>query len=345
MSSQFSYAKKLSFFISSKADELMDERKAVTSAIRNMRMNPIFFEGFGARPGKPLDECLKEVESSDFYVGIFWNQYSSATEKEYRKAKESGKPCLIYIKTVDEFRRDDKLTVLIEDLKTSHFYGPFRTPGQLAARVKEDIARAITELVERERKERTWKDNLAPVEKVIEKAGSIYETEVLISLRNALEELESGHKRLREWRVLQEKLQNLETSFSSCYEEIARLKREGKTAWHLDVSAVERAWDVCKRGSLSQLIEFAKGIEYIGKPLRVEVNGSLSGGERWIIDLVEGQQKIDQSISTYNFGELFDSIREFNALADQYYAYVSGHLSKAIENLCDSSSKLIGKLS
>lgn len=343
MSSRFSYAKKLSFFISSKADELKAERQAVISAIRDMRMNPVFFEGFGARPGKPLEECLKEVERSDFYIGIFGNQYSSATETEYRKAKESGKPCLIYIKTIDEFKRDDKLTAFIKDLKTSHFYGLFQTPEELAARLKEDIARAITALVETERRERNWKDNLAPIEKVVEKAGSIYETQVLISLRNSLEELESAHKQLREWRTLQEKLQNLEIGFSPCYGEIARLKREGKTPRHLDVSAVEQAWNVCKRGPLSQLIEFAKGIKYIGEPLRIEVNGAISGGERWIIDLLKGQQKMDQSIERDNLGELFDSVSEFNNLINQYCAYVNGHLRRAIESLCESSSKLLGK--
>jgi hypothetical protein len=290
MTSQFSYAKKLSFFISSKADELEDERKAVISAIRSMRLNPVFFEGFGARLGKPLAECLKEVESSDFYIGILGNQYSSATATEYRKAEEKGKPCLIYIKAVDEFRRDDKLKVLVENIKTSHFYSTFRTSEELGARVKEDIAIAITELIEKGRQERTWENNMAS-------------------------------RRLREWRFLQEKLRDLEITFSPCYEEVVRLRRDGKTPFSLNVYVVVQAWEVCKKGPLSQLMELARGIEYIDEKLWVE---------KWIGDLVEGQQKIDSSIRRANSGDLYESISSFNQAIISIRNALDAQISRAI---------------
>lgn len=109
MGSQYAFAKKLSFFISSTGTELATERKAVISAIRDMRMNPIFFEGFGAHPQEPMEECLARVADSDFYIGIFWKQYSQPTEQEYRKAKKLGKPCLIYLKGDTDVQRDKKL--------------------------------------------------------------------------------------------------------------------------------------------------------------------------------------------------------------------------------------------
>lgn len=181
--------------------------------------------------------------------------------------------------------------------------------------------------------ERSYKDSRSLNLLVKEVLGEVSSVKEL--LEGNLEQITEIYNALHEWNDLRERLQNLETSFSPCYEEVVRLRREGKTAWHLGVFAVERAWDACEKGPLSQLIEFAKGTKYIGEPLRMEVNGSLSGGERWIIDLVDGQRQIDESIRACDSGDLSESISSFNKSIIGHRSFVDAQMRKAIERVLE----------
>ena len=67
---------KVRVFISSTIEELKEERNAVISAIRDLKLNPVFFEE-GARPNDPRDVYKAFLEQSDIYIGIFWKQYES----------------------------------------------------------------------------------------------------------------------------------------------------------------------------------------------------------------------------------------------------------------------------
>jgi hypothetical protein len=137
-----------------------------------------------------------------------------------------------------------------------------------------------------------------------------------------LEQVKGVYNTLHEWHDLQRNVRDLEISFSPCYEEVVQLRREGKNESQLKVSAVERAWEVCKKGPLSQLIEFAKGVDYIGEAF---------GVEKWIGDLADGQQRIDASIRRANSGDLYDSISDFNPVIIGFRTAVDAQLSKAIE--------------
>lgn len=197
---------------------------------------------------------------------------------------------------------------------------------QLISKKLDEHHRALDRHIRRSYKESQSLDSL--VREILEGVSSVKEL-----LEGKLEQITEIYNILDEWNDLREKLQNLETSFSPCYEEVVRLRREGKTARHLNISAVEKAWDACTRGPLSQLIEFAKGVKYIGEPLRIEVNGRPSGGERWMIDLVDGQRQINESIRACDSGNLFESISSFNKFIIGHRSFVDAQMRRAIEKV------------
>ena len=113
-------------------------------------------EHFGSRPETPKEVCLKEVASSDVYVGIFAERYGyvdpdtglSMTELEYRQARECNLPCLIYIKALDLIdpaqtgttdADSNKLAALKAEVKRTHVISSFTTADNLATKVVIDL--------------------------------------------------------------------------------------------------------------------------------------------------------------------------------------------------------------
>ena len=119
-------------------------------------------EHFGSRPETPKEVCLKEVASSDVYVGIFAERYGyvdpdtgrSMTELEYRQAQDSKLPCLIYMKASDDTdaakqvgldtENREKLAALKAELKRMHVVSSFTTADNLATKVVIDLANLFT---------------------------------------------------------------------------------------------------------------------------------------------------------------------------------------------------------
>ena len=87
----------LSLFVSSKMQELADERRAVHTALAAFRMSGWIWEDHaGARPEPIRSTYLQEVEACDIYLGLFWLGYGSYTIEEFEHARAHHKPCLIY---------------------------------------------------------------------------------------------------------------------------------------------------------------------------------------------------------------------------------------------------------
>lgn len=92
-------------FISSTYKDLIDYRVAAIRAVEGTNYQASKMEVFGARPDEPLDACLKEVEQSDLFIGIYALRYGfipegadiSITEMEYAHAKKLGKPIYCFI--------------------------------------------------------------------------------------------------------------------------------------------------------------------------------------------------------------------------------------------------------
>jgi len=85
-------------FISSTYKDLIDYRAAAIRAVEGTNYQASKMEVFGARPDEPLDACLKEVEESDFFIGIYAHRYGyipadseiSITEMDMSMPKDSA---------------------------------------------------------------------------------------------------------------------------------------------------------------------------------------------------------------------------------------------------------------
>src|SRR6185503_19897171 len=96
-------------FISSTYKDLIDYRAAAIRAVEGTNYQASKMEVFGARPDEPLDACLKEVEKSDLFIGIYALRYGfviegadvSITEREYIHASELGRPIYCFLLDVE----------------------------------------------------------------------------------------------------------------------------------------------------------------------------------------------------------------------------------------------------
>lgn len=115
----------------------------------------------------PLDECLADVADCDIYVGIFaWRygyippdgnpQQKSITELEYRQARKTDKPCLIFLldedapwsrKFMDSVTGKGDGGSLIEELRrelgTTKLIRFFENPDQLAQEVSVAVQQCL----------------------------------------------------------------------------------------------------------------------------------------------------------------------------------------------------------
>lgn len=113
-------------------------------------------EQFGSKPGSPVEECLKVVQSCQLYVGVFGMRYGtvphghdkSMTHIEYDEAQRLGLPSLIYIlnenhlvpaRDVETGPGAEKLQSLKEQLKKRHTVSFFTTPEDLQTRIMHDV--------------------------------------------------------------------------------------------------------------------------------------------------------------------------------------------------------------
>jgi len=133
----------LRVFISSTMSELRDVRDVLTDALKKRGIYAWVFEtSAGARPGNVVETSLKEVESCDIYVGLFWKRYGEITVAEYDTARGAEKPCLIYIRdqgTRQERALEDFLDNEVYHLEKGVTYAFFQSPVRLCDQVAEDI--------------------------------------------------------------------------------------------------------------------------------------------------------------------------------------------------------------
>jgi predicted ATPase len=144
---------RLRVFVSSTLRELAEERAAVRDVLERLRLSPVMFE-LGARPHPPRELYRAYLEQSQVFVGIYWQSYGwvapgeriSGLEDEYRLAGD--RPRLVYIKEPAE-EREPRLTELLAELKTDDVsYKGFRSAGELAELVANDVTVLIAERFE-----------------------------------------------------------------------------------------------------------------------------------------------------------------------------------------------------
>lgn len=95
-------------FISSTFIDLQIHRKTLIDALLTAGFHPIAMENFGAQPQDAVQASFAEVESADYFVGIYAWRYGyipenfvfSVTHQEFLKAKQLKKPAFCFL--IDE---------------------------------------------------------------------------------------------------------------------------------------------------------------------------------------------------------------------------------------------------
>jgi hypothetical protein len=147
-------------YISSTYSDLRDHRERVYRALRQIGHDAIAMEDYVATDQRPADKCLRDVSSCDLYIGIFAWRYGyvppqdnpearSITELEFRKARSSAIPCLLFLldeaaewppSHIESGEGNRRLHSLRDELCAGFTISFFRGPDDLAAHVSAAVA-------------------------------------------------------------------------------------------------------------------------------------------------------------------------------------------------------------
>ena len=136
-------------FISSAMGDTAAERRAVADVIEEMGARAVWFEEFG-RDADAEDAYLTEVDASTIYIGILNELYGrpnppdgdSATEMEYRRARDGGTRVNVYV-AANAPRREGALSRFIERVRffvTSENYSDAEDLARRVQRRLEELA-------------------------------------------------------------------------------------------------------------------------------------------------------------------------------------------------------------
>lgn len=88
---------RLRVFISSRMHELEDLRAILRRQLEMLGIGAFVYEADqGAHPNDPEQVSLHEVERTDIFVLVIGESYGEITEREYDRARDLSKPCLVY---------------------------------------------------------------------------------------------------------------------------------------------------------------------------------------------------------------------------------------------------------
>jgi hypothetical protein len=158
--------KALKIFISSTREDLKRYRPGIIDKIKQMDLEGLAMEFFGASPREATEVCFEKIDDCDVFVGIYGFRYGyipggegkSITEQEYDYARKRGKPCLCYfandsllsesppeddenkLSTCGETEEQQgKLSAFKNRIDKELVRWVFDSPGNLIERVAEDI--------------------------------------------------------------------------------------------------------------------------------------------------------------------------------------------------------------
>jgi len=148
-------------FISSTYKDLTDYRKAAIRAVEGTNYQTGKMEVFGARSEEPVEACLKEVEQSEIFIGIYALRYGhipdgsdiSITEMEYAHAKKLGKEIYCFLlddenqpwlkKWIEGDPGKSKLESLKQRVQKHHTCEYFTNPDDLRAKVANALSHFV----------------------------------------------------------------------------------------------------------------------------------------------------------------------------------------------------------
>lgn len=157
-----------SIYISSTYKDLFKHRETVCDQLQRMKHTVVAMEDYVARDDRPTDVCIRDVTTSDLYVGLFAWRYGfiprgetvSITELEYLAAQEHKIPRLIFIldeavawppalldSHTGEGDNGARIRVLRARLADNHMVSSFTSADDLAAKVAAAVhlAGAVTD--------------------------------------------------------------------------------------------------------------------------------------------------------------------------------------------------------
>ena len=136
-------------FISSTTLGLQAHREAVVDACERRKLRPVAMEHWAAEDARPMDVVLREVEAADIFVGFYGRRYGSipsgetrsVIELEYRRARERGKPLLLFVMaeshtaTGEGDTPDGHMKAFLADIGAERTWKTFKSAENLALEV------------------------------------------------------------------------------------------------------------------------------------------------------------------------------------------------------------------
>jgi hypothetical protein len=123
-------------------EELVEERRAVATSLREMGMRAVMFEEFGGRDADPEEAYLAEVEGSDIYIGILGRRYGkqlktrfSATHAEYLYAEQHALRIAAWTSATSD--REGHEQAFLDEIRTFHVVPHYHSAGDLQRQVGE----------------------------------------------------------------------------------------------------------------------------------------------------------------------------------------------------------------
>jgi len=110
--------KKIEVFVSSRIEELLEERITLKN-IKSKIFQVFIFEKSVASNKAAIDFCLKEVRRRDVFVLLLWKDISAIVKKEYKLAKQLRKPILVFIKNI---KKDEKRSNELKEFIKKELY-------------------------------------------------------------------------------------------------------------------------------------------------------------------------------------------------------------------------------
>src|SRR5215217_3658330 len=140
---------RLHVFISSRIQELEDLRAHLHQELEKVSIDAFVYEvALGARPDDPETLSLLQVERTDIFVLVIGRSYGEITEREYDRARELNKPCLVY-ERLGRSITDERLQRFIDKLSGPRGV-PSRSTFQNAVDLAEKVAKDVNGWLVRE---------------------------------------------------------------------------------------------------------------------------------------------------------------------------------------------------
>ncbi len=171
---------KLRVFVSSVQKELENERIAIgeviwTDPFLSKHCEAVLYEYEPASPADAVKECLEEVDHSDIYLLVVFNEYgyeikgTSITHMEYQRAKKEKLPCLVFIKGNNEKARSDGVRdkLLKETRADGLKYKRFDNYRDL----QKEVRAALVKLLKKDHGLQPTSDETEAAEQTIERAS------------------------------------------------------------------------------------------------------------------------------------------------------------------------------